>query len=436
MIATDHATRTQLPLAVDTRGRTERRAPRRFARLVRHPGAWTALAALIAVATYSLLRARGPEVRTVTAVRRDLEQHLVASGRVWVPTRVRISARTSGLVLVVAAVEGQRVRSGDLLLQLDDAAARASVDEAEALVEQATARIERQAGVGAVVAAEELSEAATNLERAEANLVRSQPLATSGVMAKSELEEAGRAVAIARAQWTAANARQRAAVPNGTDARLLVTALVEMRAQLAAARSLLAETRLVALQDATVLTRAVEPGDVVQPGTTLFVLAAEGAQGELAFQADERTFAALQVGQHARASADAYPTLVFDAVVRTIAPSVDPERGSVEVRLVVADAPTYLLPDMTVSIDVTVAAKKDVLTLPSATVHGATTSAPWIFIVRGGRVARATVTLGLRGEGTLELAAPLGEDAAVIVPDGRLLTVGQRVRGVPAAMEP
>mgnify|MGYP000910472378 FL=1 len=192
----------------------------------------------------------------------------------------------------------------------------------------------------------------------------------------------------------------------------------------------LSQTRITALQDGTVLARSVEPGDVVQPSQTLLVLAAD-ARVELVFQADERNLALLRLGQTARASADAYPQEVFEAVVGYIAPSIDPARGTVEVRLTVASPPAQLKPDMTVSIDLLVASRSRALVLPSDVVRDASTAIPWVLAVEGGRAVRRDVTLGIRGDGSTEIVDGLAEGAEVIVPDGVAVAPGARVRAEP-----
>ena len=354
---------------------------------LRRPGFWIIVAlALVGVAVV-LLKMRGPSVRTSLAVRKDLEQHLVASGRVRVPTRVQIAAQVSGLVVAVAAVEGQRVKAGDLLVQVDDREQSAAVAQAEAGIKQANARVDQLRRVGAIVATESLREAQTNLERTQLELQRTEKLVASAAVPVVELENARRAVSIASAQRASAEAQQIASQPAGADSRIALTALIQAQAQLAGAKVRLAQTRIVALQDGTVLSRSVEPGDVVQPSRTLLVLAAD-ASTELQFQADERNLALLHVDQPARASADAYPQQTFDTRVSYIAPSIDPQRGSVEVRLAVPKPPAQLRPDMTVSIDLLIAAKKAALTVPSDVVHGMATASPWVLAVENGRVVR------------------------------------------------
>jgi HlyD family secretion protein len=175
-----------------------------------------------------------------------------------------------------------------------------------------------------------------------------------------------------------------------------------------------------------VLTRAVEPGDVVQPGRALFTIAADGDE-QLTFQADERNLAAIALGQKALASADAFPNESFEAETSYIAPSIDPLRGTVEVRLRVPKPPKYLLPDMTVSIDLLVASKKDVLVVPTEAVRGAATPTPWVLAVEGGKAHRRDVKLGVTGEGTTEIVSGLEPGAELVVPDGRVVPDGKRV---------
>lgn len=395
--------------------------------LAHRPSVWVVSTLLVLIAVIAVWRARGPRVVVTQPVRQNLEQHVVASGRVRVPTRISISAQLSGLVIAVGAVEGQHVRAGELLLQLDDAEARAAVAQAKAATAQAAARVEQLRRVGAIVATEAYRQADTNLERAQAELARISKLTQSGALATTELDEARRRLDIARAQKSAAEAQQVSAAPLGADSRVALSALLQSQAQLTGANVRLDQTRITAPQDGTILSREVEPGDVVQPGRVLLVLAADGGS-ELVMTPDERNLAFIHLGQRARASADAFPETVFEAEVSYLAPAVDPQRGSIEVRLSVSNPPPFLRPDMTVSIDLTVSSRAEVLTLPSEAIRGAGTPAPWVFVVERGRLARREIKLGIHGDGATEIIAGLDEHAEVLVADAREAALGQRVR--------
>ena len=400
--------------------------------ILRRPELWLVTAIVAVGSIVGVIVSRGPAVRTVTAARRDIEEHVVASGRVWVEARVQVSAQLSGLVVVVGALEGQHVKAGELLVQLDEAESRAGVAQAKAVVDQALARVEQLRRVGAIVTTEALKEAQANLDHAKLDQDRSEKLAASGAVAPGELENARHAFDIARAKKNAAEAQQLASGPMGADSRLALTSLLQAQAGLTSATLRLGQTRLSASKDAVVLSRQVEPGDVVQPGRTLLTMAIDGEM-QIVIHPVERNLATLALGQKARASADAFPEQSFEAEVSYIAPSVDPQRGSVEVRLRVPSAPKTLKPDMTISVDLTVASEKGALTLPTESIQGARSDKPWVLVVEAGHTARRPVTLGIRGDGSTEVASGLDETIQVIVSDAPPLEPGVRVRPRPEA---
>ncbi|MGE0362409.1 MAG: efflux RND transporter periplasmic adaptor subunit [Vicinamibacterales bacterium] len=393
----------------------------------RRPGLWIAVAVLLAAALLGVFQARGPLVQVAVVTRSDIQQHLIASGRVRVVTRVQLTAQVAGRVTQVAVREGHRVRPGELLAQIDDQEARSAVAEARAAAAQARSRVEQLREVSAVVAGERLREAEANYSRAESELARSEALAKAGVVAARDLEDARQTVAVAAAARSAARAQQQGAAAQGADTRVAESALRESEARLAAAQVRLAQTRVVAAQAGVVLGRLVERGDIVRVGDTLFDLAGEG-ETEIVIEPDERNLAWLRVGQTGKASADAYPDQVFDAEITYIAPAVDRQRGSIEVRLRVPDPPATLRPDMTVSVDLTVASRRNALTVPTDAIRDAATAAPWVFLVDTGRVVRRDVTLGIAGEGQSEIASGVSAGDVVALSAARGLEPGQRVR--------
>jgi HlyD family secretion protein len=340
---------------------------------------------------------------------------------------MELSSQASGRVVAVPAVEGARGRAGDLLAQLDDREAQAAVAQGRAAVGQAAARLEQARQVNVVVAAETSRQARTNLARAEEEFARLETLFRAGAVARADVDEARRQVEIMRARQAAAAVEEKAAMPLGPDTKVALNTLREAEAQLAAAQTRLTLTRIVAPQDGVVLTRAVEPGDTAQPGVTLIELAGDG-DTQIVIEPDERNLAWIRDDQPARASADAFPQQLFDARVCYIAPAVDPRRGSVEVRLCVSQPPAFLKPDMTVSVDLTVASKPQVITVPSDAVRDTSTEAPWVYVVKAGRLMRQSIEVGIRGQGDTEVRSGLTEGDEVVLTAPPRLEAGQRVR--------
>lgn len=376
------------------------------------PWRWALVAAALLAAAAGVRAWRGPEVPAYAAARGTVVERVVATGQVMPPARISLAALQLAQVAQVRVREGDRVRRGDLLLQLDDAEARAQLAQARAQVAQAQARLAQVHGTGARVAGEALRQAEVRLAQAETQLGRTQARARGGAASEQELDEARQAMEVTRSQEQAASAQALATAEAGSDFRLAAAALAQARAQLWLAETRLAQARLVAPADGVVLTRASEPGDVVVAGKPLLVMSADG-ETRLSVQPDEKNLALLQVGQRSLATADAFPGEPFEAVVAYIAPSVDPTRGTVEVRLAVPRPPPTLRPDMTVSVNVEVARHPAAVYVPADAVRG-DGDGTWVLALVGGRAERRPVTAGVRGQGVVEVRSGLAEGEPVV----------------------
>jgi HlyD family secretion protein len=206
------------------------------------------------------------------------------------------------------------------------------------------------------------------------------------------------------------------------------TLLNQAHANLETAESRLGYATISAPRDGVLITRNVERGAVVQPGKALLILAPTGEM-QLVLQIDERNLGKLALGQKALASADAYPDQKFAAVVSYINPGIDITRASVEVKLTVTDPPVYLRQDMTVSVDIEVAAKDRTLVLPVRSVHDVLSGQPWVLGINGGRAVKRPVRLGLRGNSNIEILEGVAEGEVAIPLNSGVLT-GQHVRAV------
>jgi len=388
-----------------------------------------AAAAVLTLAGAGAVRVlRGPEVGAWRATRGTLVERVVASGQVMAPARISLAALQLAQVVEVKVREGDRIRRGQLLVELDGSEAEAQLAAARAQLAQAQARLEQVRGTGARVAAEGLRQAEVRAQQAEERLRRAEALAAGGSSSAQELSDVRGALDLARSQAAAAAAQALAAGDAGSELKLAVAGISQARAQLLLAEARRAQTRLLAPSDGVVLLRACEPGDVVTAGKPLLTLAADG-ETRLSVQPDEKSLPLLRVGQAARVAADAFPAEPFDAEVLLVAPSVDPARGTVEVRLRVARPPAFLRPDMTVSVNIQVSRREGGLRLPAEAVRGPSDAA-WALVIAGGRAERRPLTVGLRGQGAVEVTSGLAEGEWVAPPSARLQP-GARAHPVP-----
>lgn len=187
--------------------------------------------------------------------------------------------RQGGRVTALHADEGDRVKAGELLAELDDeplqnalAAARAGVDQAQATL----ARLEAGSRPQEIEQAKEAErQAAAVFSSRQLEFNRLKELANSGATSQQALDSARYALDEARARLGAARATLSMLEegPRQEDISAARAQLESAKAHAAQAETALSDARLVAPSDGEVLSRVVEPGAMVQPGSPVFSLA-------------------------------------------------------------------------------------------------------------------------------------------------------------------
>lgn len=351
---------------------------------------WIVLAVVLVLALLlvSVLALRAPRAEALLMQPGPLVRTLQFSARVATLSRVDVGSTLTGRVAQVLVREGAQVRADEVLVRLE-------TDELNAALAQAVAA-ERQADA--------------TLQAAQATLQRGRQLVAQGFYSAAQLDEAQRAVDVAVAQRGSA------------------------RAAVAAARARLTQAVLVAPADARVLSRQVEPGQIVQPGKALLSLALTGPT-QLVAQVDERFLDQLQTGQQAAVVADAFAGQRFAAKILSIAPVVDAQRGAIEVKFtLLQEPPAFLREDMTLSVEVETGRREQALALPLAVLRHAQGDTAQVLVAVDGVALERQLRLGLRTLAAVEVLDGLRAGDAVLT--GHELKAGQRVSVTPVAWQP
>jgi len=358
---------------------------------------------------------QGPQVTGYTLEPMPLVQSVVATGQVITVSRAQVGSEVTGVVLERRVKEGDRVKPGDLLVVLKSDELAAQVRQAEvALNELATNRRPQ--------ASAELASAKAQLEQASREATRRRN-AEAGILSAEEIEQAVEAERVARNNYETVRLKAAALAPGQVEE-------ASLREQLSVAQAQLAKTKIRATVAGTVLTRDVEPGDLVQPGRTLFTIAMDG-NTEIRVPLDERNLSRLALSQKATAIADAYPDKPFPARINFIAPSIDPQRGTVEVRLSVDPVPDFLRQDMTVSVNVETGRRDRTLAIPNDALGKVQGDQATVLLVRDSKIQRQKVKLGLRGLAMSEVISGLKAGDQVLSDATSTLKDGTRVRFKP-----
>src|SRR5262245_43048026 len=271
---------------------------------------------------YSVLaRNRGVvAVQAGRVIRQDLTQTVSANGEVKPKKYVNVSSNMMGRIVRMPVKEGDRVRDGDLLVQLESIQSEADVRAAEATLDAAQAEVE---GMGASIRSSEaaVTSAKAEITRSEADLVRSkqsyeraEQMNKEGLIAKEQFDRTKADYDIAVAQVNAAKARlaqaeaQSAQVLKQRDSA--ATRIAQQRAALTRARDQFSKTTIRSTLDGIITYLPVNEGEIAivgvqnQPGTVLMTIA-DMSVITAEVKVDETDIVNVKLGQEARIKVDA-----------------------------------------------------------------------------------------------------------------------------------
>jgi HlyD family secretion protein len=252
----------------------------------------------IAAFWFNQRRDQGITVTAENIQLRDLEAIVSASGKIEPQKTVNISAQSMGRVTRLAVNEGDRVKSGQFLLQIDAVVAEAAVRRDEAAVAGARTALE-QSRVS-------LQSARANLELGRQSLKRQQELNQSGLTTRESLERAQADVEIRESDL---HAREQ-------EIKNRETQLNQQEAGLQSSRHSLSQVRFEAPFDGIVTRRNIEEGENVVVGTmnnagTVLLTVADMSVIEAEIEVDETDIPFVQLGQTAKITIDAIPDKSF-----------------------------------------------------------------------------------------------------------------------------
>jgi membrane fusion protein, multidrug efflux system len=244
-----------------------------------------------------------------------------------------LSTKSSGIVAVVAVSDYQRVKAGDLLVQLKDDDFRAQVELAEAALaasEAALVNLKSQRALqGSRIAAARANwEAAKpDVERTQRELTREQTLEEARVSTPQRLEGATadyqRLVATLSGRQAELDAQQKQLAVFDTQEAQLKADVSAKLASLKLAQVGLDYTRILAPSDGIVGERKVRNGQLVSAGTQ--VVSIVGTRTWIVANYEEEQLANVKVGDRARIRVDGIP----DAELRGRVETISPASGSV-----------------------------------------------------------------------------------------------------------
>jgi len=314
----------------------------------------------VVAANFLLKKENGKTVATETIQKRDLEAVVSASGKIQAKTQINISSDTMGRVTELAVEEGQRVKKGQFLMQIDPR-------------QQRTAAERMQASLGGARSQLEETRSAINTARENLNLSRetarrqrelwTQQLTTRDALDRAENEVKVRETQLRQTEQSLSTQEQR---------------IRENQASLSGAQYDLSKARIESPIDGLIVRRNIEQGETVVIGTmnnagTQLLVIADMSIIEAEVEVDETDIPSVQLGQVAKVRIDAIPDKTFTGKVTevgnspiqtTTAGTTGQTATNFKVTIQLDTEIAEVRPGFTCTADITTATRKKVVAVP------------------------------------------------------------------------
>jgi HlyD family secretion protein len=364
-------------------------------------------------------RDRGQEVRFDKVGRRDLVAAVTASGKIQPKKKVDVSADITGRITKIAVREGDFVKQGQFLIQIDPTVYEANLQQATATMASSQA---------AAV------QAKANSDQAERALGRTKELHTQSpnLVSQEQLEQAQTAFDVAEANLSAAQHQ-----------------VDQARAAVQSARDNLRKTTLIAPMTGRVTRLAVEEGEVAVPSTFskdigLLLTVSDLSVIQAKVKVDETDVVRVHLGDSVEVSIDAFPdtafigrvTKVSDSSVRdatSTATGQNDRAVDYEVEITLDKPPSDIRPDLSATARIVTDTRKQALSIPiialtvrenkpvstenrrvDTTAAGKKKETEGVFVVKDGVATFRPVKVGIAGDEYFEVTDGLKDGETIV----------------------
>jgi len=367
----------------------------------------------VSAGLFQMLRPLRIRVTTTAPSRQDINSTISTNGKVEPVQNFEVHASFPSTVRNVFVGEGQKVHKGQLLVQLDDADARAQLARAQAQLKQA------ESGSGDVQIQDASSQAdltKVTLERDEAQraLQALQRLKERGAASQAEVDAAQDRLNKANADISVLQHRTGQQTLQTRDASAKAS-IENAHAAVAAARQLISDSNITAPFDGTIYLLPAKRGNYVNAGDLILDLADLSRMQVRAF-VDEPEIGHLKVGQPVKINWDALPGRSWQGQVLTVPSSVVARgnRNVGELFASVVNDDRALIPNTNVGVTIVTYSHDKALVLPREAVHEEDGKS-YIYVIKNMHLQRRLVQLGVSNLTHVEILSGLTDGEGVAV---------------------
>jgi RND family efflux transporter MFP subunit len=309
-------------------------------------------------------------VTLTTVEKSSIQDNIVASGVLSSKEELKLAFKTGGLIKRMLVSEGQFVKAGQLLAELD-------MSEIDAQVNQA------QLG----------------FQKSQRDLERVKNLVADEAATQTNLDDAATGFEVAQQSLQVARYNQKL-------------------------------SKIYAPQSGRILRKIAEAGELITPFAPAIIMGTGTSAFLLNVGLSDREIVKVRKGYPAKVSLDAYPGRVFDGKVTQLAEMINPATGTFEAELTLEKTNEKLISGFVAKAIITPPGQELVLSVPIESLVEANGSEAYVFLYNNGKARKQAIITGRIGSERVEVLVGLNENQQIIAQGANFLSDGQSVKAV------
>lgn len=353
-----------------------------------------------------------PLVEAAPVTQGLVEEKISRVGDIVPQAQVTIFSKVQGWVKEIYVREGDRVRVGQVLANLDDREALAVVAQSKANHEAAIARLKQVRATAKEAVESQIQQAKANMDLAESDLKRARELHAKDFIARQQLDEARTKFNVAKAAYDLAqNNLQQRIWEN--EIGLAEAQVRQARANLDLMQAQLANLSILSPMQGIVTKRYVDPGTMAKDSTSILTLM-ELNVVKMIVNVIEKEVVLLKKGQPVMVSVTGFPGRVFPGRIEIINPALDPQSRTAEIQILIPNPDYVLKPGMFGRVEIPLRSNPKALLIPIQALL-TQDDKDFVYVCKDGKAYRRSVRKGIVKDDFVEIIQGLNNQDQVIV---------------------
>jgi HlyD family secretion protein len=354
-----------------------------------------------------------------------IEEKISRTGDIAPAAQVTIYSKVQGWVGKINVREGDLVKTGQVLVTLDNREAEAAVAQAEASLEAARARLKQVKATAEETIQSQIQQTKANIELAEADLKRFTDLHEKNFISRQQLDEARTRYNVAKASYDLAqNSLRQRTWEN--DIALAEAQANQARATLEFNKAQLANLVILSPMNGGITKRFVDPGTMVKDTTPILTLM-DLSEMKMVVNVIEKEFIHLQKGQAVKIAVTAFPDRVFTGRIEIINPALELQSRTAEIQISIPNPGLVLKPGMFGRAEVLLRSNPQAVLVPIQSLITESGN-DFVYVLKEKQVSRRPVRKGAIRDTAVEILQGLTPGEQVVTAGHYALKDGIQVR--------